>query len=500
MREAVRRFAKGFEPLLVVAVAFAIAFVVQARHEVLTNDEGIMLEPARRILRGERPYVDFFAYMSPGSYWIHAAALGLFGETLVAGRLPVLLGFALQCGMLYWLVARGGARWAAVVATGLYVVFQMASPDLLTPQHRWDSGTLALGAVAVLVGGGPAWWAGLLVAAATLCTPSMGLLAGVMAAWCAGQGWRRAGEFVGGGLGVAIPVTGYLAVSGQFGPLVEQMRWLGRNYAEVNRVPYGHLIGGWGAVFEGSNGVDVPVRALIALGLALPALLPVAAMGLWLAKRREIDRPVALLLAANVVFAAVSFPRPDVMHLAFTMALPMALVAMALVRFGPPRLAAGAATVAAVSALLFLFPLMGRVGKGPNARLAEVKAEVPRGSELYVHPYMPVLYFLTGTRNPTRYDYLAPGMMTAADEARVLADLQQRPPERVMYLKLKREEFLRVFPNATRLSERFPRIEEWIERNYRAGEVSVSGYRMWHRIEGHDSSARHVSPDRRGPF
>lgn len=496
-----RGFARRFDALLVAAAIFALAFAVQARHEVLTNDEGIMLEPAKRILRGERPYVDFFAYMSPGSYWIHAAALKMFGENLVAGRLPVLIGFAAQCGMLFWLVRRWVARGAvAGIAVAMYAVFQMASPDLLTPQHRWDSGTLALGALVVLVRGGPAWLAGALVAMAALCTPSMGLLAAVAFGWCWWQDRRRAMGFAAGGVALAIPVTLYLAISGQLGPFVEQMRWLGRNYAEVNRVPYGHLIGGWGSVFEGSSGVDLPVRALIAFGLALPALLPVLALALWAAMRRAIDGPLALLLMANVVFAAVSFPRPDVMHLAFTMALPMALVTIAMARFLPARVSAGLATAAAVSALLFLFPLVGRIAKGADPALARVRTAVPRGSELYVHPYMPVLYFLTGARNPTAYDYLAPGMMTAEDESRVLADLERRPPERVMYLKLKRGEFLRVFPNATRLSERFRRIEEWIERNYRPGDVAVGGYRLWHRMGDHDSSARHVPANARGPL
>lgn len=477
--------AKGFEPLLVAVIALAIAFLVQGRSEVLTNDEGIILEPAKRILRGERPYVDFFAYMSPGSYWIHAASLKLFGENLVAGRVPVLLGFAIQCAFLFWVVNRyAESRRAAITAAALYFVFQMASPDLLTPQHRWDSGTLAVIAIWLVLNKRMFWLAGICAAGAVLCTPSLVLIAALIAVWLWwNEGARRASAFAGGGVLLAIPVTAYLVSTGELGPLIEQLRWLSRNYAEVNRVPYGMLIGGWGAVFEGSNGVDLPVRGLIALGLALPALLPVLGVGLWAWRWRYADSAIRLLLGAGVALTAASFPRPDVMHLAFTMAIPFGLVAIWMARFLKPTQSAGIAAAVSVSALLFVFPIAGRAMAGPSRALAQVRANVPAGSTLYVHPYMPVLYFLTRAHNPTSYDYLAPGMMTAEDEARVLADLERCPPDRILYLKLERKEFLRVFPNATRLSEKFPRIESWIEARYRPGKESAGGYRLWHKIK-----------------
>jgi hypothetical protein len=69
------------------------------------------------------------------------------------------------------------------------------------------------------------------------------------------------------------------------------------------------------------------------------------------------------------------------------------------------------------------------------------------GASLFVYPYLPIAYFLTQARNPTRYAYLNPGMMTHADEAAVLAQLQADPPEWLLYLRLSREEFLRVFPH-----------------------------------------------------
>src|ERR1700691_292586 len=77
-----------------------------------TNDEGIYLDAAERILHGQRPYVDFFGYMSPGSFWMQALAFQLLGVTLAAGRVLVILYVALECSLIYWLVERFASRAA----------------------------------------------------------------------------------------------------------------------------------------------------------------------------------------------------------------------------------------------------------------------------------------------------------------------------------------------------------------------------------------------------
>src|SRR3974390_1839180 len=92
----------------------ALLLLLHGNRFVLTNDEGILLGPAQRMAEGARPYVDFFGYMSPGSYWIQASLFKLFGVTLWAARVPVILDLSLQCALLYWLISRLGTRPAAV--------------------------------------------------------------------------------------------------------------------------------------------------------------------------------------------------------------------------------------------------------------------------------------------------------------------------------------------------------------------------------------------------
>jgi len=60
-------------------ITAALLLALHGQRMVLTNDEGIVLESAQRMAAGGRIYVDFFGYMSPGSYWLQALVFRLFG-------------------------------------------------------------------------------------------------------------------------------------------------------------------------------------------------------------------------------------------------------------------------------------------------------------------------------------------------------------------------------------------------------------------------------------
>src|SRR5579872_2195665 len=98
------------EPFRIAAAIFlsvaAVVLAVHGNRVVVTNDEGILLDAAQRVALGERPYVDFWAYMSPGSYWLQAAVFRLFGVSLLTGRLIVIFDFSVQCALVFWLASR----------------------------------------------------------------------------------------------------------------------------------------------------------------------------------------------------------------------------------------------------------------------------------------------------------------------------------------------------------------------------------------------------------
>ncbi|HLX45535.1 MAG TPA: glycosyltransferase family 39 protein [Bryobacteraceae bacterium] len=504
---------------LAILVFFFVVIVLLAFHGnrvVATNDEGMILEPAQRMLSGARPYVDFFGYMSPGSYWLQAIVFRLFGISLWAGRLIVILDFSAQCALVFWLVARLASLRLAAVTALIFAGFQIADPTFLTAQHRWDSATLALAGLCVLIHsseGSPGTCPPLLISGALMgfaawCTPALALVGGAAGIWLLIDSSRRKQliSWTSGVLAVSMAAVICLAMNGCLLAFLKQMTWLKTNYSSVNIMPYGAIVGGYQALFAGASGFELAIRGILVSCLALPAILPIAgvifaAIAMWRGKIPAEDRPVwALLSFASIAFTLTVFPRADVMHLAFVAALPYVLTAVAMSHLMPARAGGALACVMLVLASVFganffnglrgtlLVPSpVGnlRVASDAVPEVQKWVAEVHPGDSMFVYPYMPLQYFLTQTRNPTQFSFLAPGMMTNREESVALAELQADPPTWLAYLKLPREEFLRVFPNASNLSSSFPALENWLEDNYQPVEnppVTVFGYQLRRRL------------------
>ncbi len=500
----------------------ALLLVLHGQRMVLTNDEGIVLESAQRMAAGSRLYVDFFGYMSPGSYWLQALVFRLFGIALWTGRLIVILDFSLQCSLVYWLTARLASWRAATAVTLVFAGFQVADPAFLTSSHRWDSATFALAGLCLAVSAvmnHRGWWrwaaSGAALAAAAWCTPSLAIVAVVVAVWLAASGERRRNliPLLGGATAIALAGIAALASTGSLEAFFGQMAWLRRNYSGVNVLPYGSIIGGYRALLEGSHGIlETTVRLVLIACVALPAILPplsilLGGFALGRGKAGGQRDVLTLLLPGVAALAITAFPRADVMHLAFIAALPYALVGCALANLLPARaaswLALGSMVLAAVFASNYVrgwresSPVASPAGILQVARdqapdVQHLMQEVRPGDSLFVYPYMPVEYFVTQARNPTRYSYLMPGMMTHTQETEALGELEATPPEWLLYMQPSPQEFLRVFPNGAGLHWHFPELESWMQRNYRPVDdppVSVGGYRLWRRAAGPEAAA-----------
>jgi hypothetical protein len=127
-----------------------------------------------------------------------------------------------------------------------------------------------------------------------------------------------------------------------------------------------------------------------------------------------------------------------------------------------------------------------KVEKTFKAPMEQLLSQVRPGNTLYVHPYMPIHYFITQATNQTKFSYLGPGMMTATEEARVLGDLKAKPPEWLLYQRLTEEGFLRVFPSAVGIDPHFRTLESWLEQNYKPASppLNIAGYELWQRSSG----------------
>ena len=485
---------------------------------VFSPDEGILLEAAQRMLGGKKLYVDFFGYMSPGSYWLQEFILHWLGLTLRAGRLGVIFDFALQSALVFWLIAAAGYPKAAWATVSLFFCFEAGNPGLILPGHRWDSAALSLASVALCVQGAVsekrvAWLgAGALVAFAAFCTPSIALLAPVTILVLLFAGQRRfLAPYLGAAGATAACILWAMYAGGYLGAFAAQMAWLTRNYSRVNITPYGWPLGGYGELFRAISEVPLPARPILLLTALLPALLPAVALLGWAIVwfRRKIfalvpavpSQPPAArtcipyLLACLAVYILSTEPRPDITHLTYVAPLGYVLTAVLICEYLPRAagltifacILPGALLMSAQSAaaLTTTIPVSTPVGVlqvAPEEQSAvrALLGEVRPGQSLYVHPYLPLFYFLTQAGNPTRFSYLAPGMMGDNEEKAALQQLEKSPPAWILYLPLRREDYLRVFPSAAQSQLHYEAIESWIHAHYAPLDrpLWVSGYQL----------------------
>ncbi len=451
-------------------------------------DEGIWFDGARRILEGQAPYRDFFAYVGPGAFWNTAAAFKVFGVTLGAARALLVVDLALIAACLYWIMAQLESRTAGLLLAVFFVSEMLVWPSLRAVNHRWDSAALSVAAVALLLFGarsGPNWvWAagGALAGYAAWTTPSMILVLVPMLCWAASE--RRCigvGLFAAGVASVSAVAAGALAAQGALAPMVRSMLWASTNYYAPNRFSYGGMVGGYGEIFSDVHDMAASIIAgLIAMLIVLPALSPIgAAAGIVISRRMRTARLGWLAACAAAELATVA-PRMDVRHIAYSTALSYVIATCALMRL-PQRvrvallipLGAGAVCMAYGAAVQHkgLEKIESRVGTllGNHIELSlahDLEQAVAPGEGFFSFPYMPFAYFLTQGANPTRYSYLQPGMMTDQDEDIALTSLRLTPPRKILYFDLKPEFLLRIWPGTHPERVRLNKIERWLWANY----------------------------------
>jgi len=102
--------------------------------------------------------------------------------------------------------------------------------------------------------------------------------------------------------------------------------------------------------------------------------------------------------------------------------------------------------------------------------LATIQARVKPSDTLFVFPYRPLLYFVTGAHNPTRYSFLQPGMFSDQDESEALNELRAHPPRWVFYTQVPPEAYLRIWPGSDPRRLQMAGIEDFLRENYEGTE------------------------------
>src|SRR2546426_5215005 len=107
------------------------------RYTTMEPDEGIILQGAQRILRGEVLYRDFFSFFTPGSYHLLAFLFKLFGSSILVARTALVFFGAAYSVTTYLLARRVCSRASAALVASLVPVTTL--PFLFLALHNWDS-------------------------------------------------------------------------------------------------------------------------------------------------------------------------------------------------------------------------------------------------------------------------------------------------------------------------------------------------------------------------
>src|SRR5665213_239550 len=266
----------------------------------------------------------------------------------------------------------------------------------------------------------------------------------------------------------------WIVSTGAFSAMLDSLFWSASNYAGANRVWYGSVTGGYANLLHGSP-VNTASTIAVLLFLTLPATLPFFS-AIWLWKRPPMS--VVILLTTGAALILSTYPRWDLNHLTWVSAPFYALAAVLIARTSFKKTVAAIVLIAAGSC--FMVSIQQRLrettrvtsigsvhGKQADLDVLEmIQARVKPSDTLFVFPYRPLLYFVTGAHNPTRYSFLQPGMFSAKDESEALTELRAHPPQWVFYTHVSPDAYLRIWPGSDPRRLEMAGIENFLRENY----------------------------------
>jgi 4-amino-4-deoxy-L-arabinose transferase-like glycosyltransferase len=497
-------------------------------YTVFNADEGVILQGAERILAGQIPYRDFFSFYTPGSsYWM-ALLFRIFGNSMLAGRAALMLYGGVFSILTYLLARRVCARWSSLLAAS--AVTLTCLPYRFVILHNWDSTVLAYLALycAVLLMERRQWvWAlatGSLTALAFLFEQSKGtgLIIGLLAGWLLIR-WRSRGNWFPNGKQVAGAILGFLwpfvltfsyfVAKHSIREMVVDWTWAIFHYSGANKLPYGYVVlstpDGAG-VFSGSWASRVILAIVSGPFLFIP-ILPIAAVAilLWLvfrSLRDEVTLPhcaywmLVSAVLSGLLLSTLLTKRADFTHLnylgpLFYLALAWVLDGLQLQsrlwRVSVPVIVLYSTLSTAFFGLTLLLPALradhristirGIVRTGdPDRALEYVQAHTTPGENIFVYPYQPSFYYLTGTFSATRFDYLQPGMHTAEQFQEALRELAADRTRVVLFETSFSENYSLTWPSTpVQVFVANDPIEKYVFAHYRLCSVLVANG-FWH--------------------
>lgn len=472
-------------------------------------EEGFALHVAQRLADGEHLYRDIIFFSGPLPFELLGALFRVFGDSVWVARGSIVVLHALATAATFVTARRAGAGPFAHTAAAAMV----AAPVLLFPLfsiyfHTTVATYLTL--LALFAGTGASRsrrWAiatGVLVACVAISKQSIGavlaitlgiaLLAGTEPRLRA----RRALEYAGGGLAVALLTVGGYLVRGDLEPLIRCVVLLPLSLTVSYTAPYMSL---WP---PGQVGEEIApnlvfympkLKHLLGEGFALPSrawlvltqvlfLLPWAALGGALLRGLRFGLPPAgwIYTAGLAALSVNLFPRSDWGHL--VPALPAAVAQLAILAGlprartkGPTQLAWATAVGLALTAATAgsqLYALSEPPVLGPRVPLRTVGDDVDSivpavrylrehtspGDAIFVARAEPLIYYATETRNPTAFEGIL-HTLYEEQEAQILRGLGEA---RYVVMSDVDHPFMAFY------ARDLPRVHDYLERHFEQAE------------------------------
>jgi len=437
-----------------------------------------MVHVARRLVAGERLYVDVVAFTGPLPFEALAWLFRLAGDSLWVVRGAVVALQAAACAAAWGIGVRAGGRGgghggAACVAAAPVLLFPMPTTYFYS---TLATGLAWLAAYAALRGTRTLPWAvaaGAGVALVALCKQTLGLalaaslLVALGARAARGTRLRTVLAFAAGGMAVAAISLGLAAWDGTLRAMVHSLVWLPLSLGETFRAPYPSLWppGAFDAGLRSQIALYVPwvygatmdlftqgVPAWLVLVTQVCFALPPAALlaTLGVAIARPLPTAAWIQLALLAALTTNLFPRADWGHVTVVLPAAAAQAVLLVAITGPapwPRWRAAVAT--ALSAALVVSVLVVELRLYSMAALPDLGPRVPLlpvshvtrsyalvrvvdylrentspGDPIFVARGEPLLYYATETRNPTPFGGVIPAMREEQEQA-ILSGLEE---------------------------------------------------------------------------
>jgi hypothetical protein len=466
------------------------------------GDEGTLLYGAVRVVEGQVPFRDFFEVMGPGTFYWLALFFKIFGTNWFAARIAVMLTALVTTLLIYFLTRRLRSGLDALPAVFLIAV---SFPYWLMANHHETSNLFALLSFTVLVlwlerhKASLLYLVGILAGITSCFIQQKGfllLLSYVLLLWifCRKESTllSSVGRLLAGYLTVgASALLLFWSARGLSALLYANLLWPLANYSNVNVVPYGFGLREWHwnpwteslsaalSPLVGVSAASILVIPFLVL-LALPVLLAVFALRY---RSLAFTRDTLPYWITGCTLLVSEIHRKDISHLAYgspiLVILCFHLYRQVRHRFNVLALqsvAVCALTLAVFNGLLVLTASTKTVTArgtahtfGDDAVLDILRSHVKPGEELFAYPYCPMYYFLSATRNPTRYSILMYQMNTRAQFQEVVQSLEQRKVRYVLWdTGFQGEKVKTWFP-----SYRIPRQDELVVEPYLADHYEV---------------------------